>query len=216
MTQLHYIAVEGPIGVGKSTLARRLAEALGFSLLLELPEENPFLPAFYEDPARHALAVQLFFLLQRVRQMEGLRQADLFRPGIVSDFMWEKDRLFAALNLGEEELSLYNQLHDTLKPRAAAPDLVVYLRAGVGFLQGRIRRRGVVHEQAISGSYLQDLVNAYDRFFDHYQVSPVLRIDAESHDFEHHPQDFAALLQRIHSAGARAPRPATGNGFLNG
>ncbi|MEK8090340.1 deoxynucleoside kinase [Thermithiobacillus plumbiphilus] len=204
MTQLRYIAVEGPIGVGKSTLARRLAEALGFSLLLELPEENPFLPAFYEEPARHALAVQLFFLLQRARQMEGLRQADLFRPGIVADFMWDKDRLFAALNLGEEEFSLYNQVHEALKPPVTTPDLIIYLRAGVGFLQGRIRRRGIVHEQAISGNYLQALVNGYDRLFDHYQASPVLRIDAESHDFEHHPQDFAALLQRIRSAGASA------------
>lgn len=200
--QCRFIAVEGPIGVGKSTLARRLADALGYSLLLELPEENPFLPAFYEDPARHGLAVQLFFLLQRARQMEELRQADLFRPGIVSDFMWDKDRLFAGMNLGDEEFSLYNQVHDALRSRAASPDLVVYLRASVGFLQSRIRRRGIDHEQRISASYLQRLVSGYDRFFDQYQASPVMRIDAEHHDFEHQPQDFAALLQRIRSAGA--------------
>lgn len=197
LTAFSYIVVEGPIGVGKSTLAHLLAEALGFTPLLELPEENPFLPAFYENPERHALAVQLFFLLQRARQMEILRQADLFRPGIVADFMWEKDRLFAALNLGEEEFSLYNQLHDSLRPRAVKPDLVIYLRAGVEFLQSRIRQRGIPHEQEIRGKYLRDLLNGYDRFFEHYRAAPVLTIDAESRDFEYHPRDLADLLQRM-------------------
>lgn len=197
MTEFHYIAVEGPIGVGKSTLARRLAQALGFDLLLELPEENPFLPAFYENPERHALAAQLFFLLQRARQMETLRQTDLFRPGIVADFMWEKDQLFASLNLGEDEFSLYRQVHDSLRPRAVAPDLVIYLRASVEFLQSRIRLRGIPHEQAISGEYLQNLLNDYERLFEHYQAAPVLTIDAESRDFEHQPEDFTDLLQRM-------------------
>jgi len=149
-----YIVIEGPIGVGKTTLARRLADSFGTELLLEGPDENPFLPRFYEDPAGTALPTQLFFLFQRARQVQSLRQGDMFRPVRIADFLIEKDRLFAELNLGEDELDLYHQVYEQLTLDAPAPDLVIYLQAPVDALMARIRRRGVDYEQGIDEGYL--------------------------------------------------------------
>ncbi|MEW6611132.1 MAG: deoxynucleoside kinase [Pseudomonadota bacterium] len=203
LTDARYIVVEGPIGAGKSTLARRLGEALGASLLLEQAEENPFLPGFYEDPARHALSTQLFFLLQRARQLEGLRQGDLFQPRTVADFMWEKDRLFAAQTLSADELALYDQVHRALSTSAPTPDLVIYLQAPVELLLNRIRRRGIAYEQHIGSDYLQELVAAYNHFFHQYDASPLLIVNAEHMDFLNSADDLALLLARFRDVRGR-------------
>lgn len=194
---LRHLVVEGPIGVGKTSLARRLAESLGSDILLEDADANPFLPQFYQDPARAALPTQIFFLLQRVRQMQQLRQADLFAPVRVADFLLEKDRLFAELTLTEEELKLYDRLWRELAPEAPAPDLVVYLQAPVPVLRARIARRGLEHEQRMSDSYLERLSEAYVRFFHYYSAAPLLIVNAADMDFVNDEQAYRLLLDRI-------------------
>lgn len=193
-----YIVVEGPVGVGKTTLARRLARSLDSDLLLETPAENPFLPHFYEQPRQYALPTQLFFLFQRTRQIQSLQQADLFAPVRISDFLLEKDRLFAELTLTPEELNLYNQVHQHLAVEAPTPDLVIYLQAPAPVLLQRIARRGVAFERRISEDYLHRLVEAYVRFFHHYDAAPLLIVNATEIDPANDEADYAALLQRVH------------------
>ncbi|HHJ11902.1 MAG TPA: deoxynucleoside kinase [Chromatiales bacterium] len=194
---LRYLVIEGPIGVGKTSLARRLAEDLGGELLLEQPEENPFLERFYSDPHGAALPVQLHFLLQRARQMRELQQADLFRPLRVADFLFHKDRLFAGVTLDEEELALYEQVHAGLGLVPPVPDLVVYLQAPIEVLVERIRRRDRRFERYIDTGYLQRLCEAYTDFFHHYDEAPLLIVNATEIDFVANPSDYRNLLARI-------------------
>lgn len=191
--------VEGPIGVGKTSLARRLADSLGSELLLEQAEENPFLERFYHDPRAAALPAQLFFLLQRAEELRGLRQADLFQPRLVADYLFEKDRVFAELNLDEPEFQLYDKVYQQLAPEVPTPDLVIYLQAPVDVLQRRIAQRGIVYEQRISADYLSRLSEAYIRFFYHYDHSPLLIVNTSDINPVESERDYRMLLERIQS-----------------
>ena len=197
LSKYRYIVVEGPIGVGKTSLARRRYERLGSRALLEQPEQNPFLPRFYQDMPRYALQTQLFFLFQRINQMSELAQPDLFERVTVSDFLIEKDPLFARLTLSSEELHLYQRIFDTLKPQAPSPDLVVYLQAQPQTLYERVRRRGVGYERPISEDYLALLADSYSRFFYHYSGSPVLVVNSERLNFVKQERDLDLLLERM-------------------
>ncbi len=197
-----YIVVEGPIGVGKTTLTRRLARSLGSELLLELPAENPFLERFYGAPRQYALPTQLFFLFQRVRQLEQLHQEDMFRPAWISDFFLEKDLLFAELNLDDDELALYRQVYGSLSPNVPVPDLVVFLQAPVGVLIDRIRRRGIAFEQHVSYDYLEQLVDSYASFFLRYNSAPLLMVNAEKINFADNDRDYDLLLAYIRKTRA--------------
>jgi len=193
-----YIAVEGPIGVGKTTLAELLAEHLGAELVREQPEDNPFLGAFYKDPRRHAMSTQLFFLLQRYQQQGELAQGNLFaRGGLVADYLFAKDRLFAALTLSNDELALYQRIYDMLRPRVATPDLVIYLKATTPVLLERIRRRGRAVEKPIRAEYLDEVVRTYSEFFYRYDEGPVLIVDASELDFVSNGQHRDELLEVI-------------------
>ena len=199
MSQDHprYIVVEGPIGVGKTSLARRLADSFETELLLEEAEENPFLERFYRDPRSGALAAQLFFLFQRVRQMQAMRQADLFQPVRVADFLMEKDRLFAEITLDADELKLYEQVYYHLAVDAPVPDLVIYLQAPEEVLLKRIARRGIRYERKIDADYLRRLSEAYARMFLDYEASPVLIVNATHIDLIDNEKDYQALLEQI-------------------
>lgn len=192
-----YIVVEGPIGVGKTSLARRLAATFETELLLEGADENPFLERFYRNPRETALPTQLYFLFQRARQMQALRQGDIFRPVRVADFLMEKDRLFAGLTLDDEELKLYEQVYAQMTLDAPTPDLVIYLQAPVEILRARIRARGIAHEQIMDQAYLEKVVDAYARLFHYYDAAPLLIVNASSIDPLHNEEDYAALLERI-------------------
>jgi deoxyadenosine/deoxycytidine kinase len=192
-----YIVVEGPIGAGKTSLARLLAERSGSVALLEDPDVNPFLPGFYQDSARYALPTQLFFLFQRVNQVRDLSQADMFKRTTVADFILDKDPLFARLTLNDDELRLYQQIYAQLKPQAATPDLVIYLQASTETLIERVKRRGVSYERMISEEYLLRLAESYARFFYQYDAAPVLIINSENLNFVDSAGDFDLLLQRI-------------------
>ncbi len=192
-----YIVVEGPIGAGKTSLARLLAEKSGSTPLLEDPGANPFLPGFYQDNARYALPTQLFFLFQRANQVRDLTQADLFKRATVADFILDKDPLFARLTLNDDELNLYQQIYAQLKPQAAVPDLVIYLQASTETLIERVKRRAVSYERAISEDYLLRLAESYARFFYQYDASPVLIVNSEHLNFVDTPADLDLLLQRI-------------------
>jgi deoxyguanosine kinase len=192
-----YIVVEGPIGAGKTSLARMLAEKSGSTPLLEDPGANPFLPGFYEDNARYALPTQLFFLFQRMQQVRDLSQADLFRRATVADFILDKDPLFARLTLNDDELNLYQQIYTQMKPQAAVPDLVIYLQASTETLIERVKRRAISYERAISEDYLLRLAESYARFFYQYDAAPVLIVNSEHLNFVDTPADFDLLLQRI-------------------
>ena len=194
-----YIVVEGPIGVGKTTLAKRLAASLGGEALLEAPEENPFLPRFYEDPRTTALATQLFFLLQRVRQLEHIRQSDMFAPVRIGDFMIEKDRLFAELTLDPDELALYRRVHERVVRETAAPDLVIYLQAPVDVLLRRIEARGISYEDWMDPRYLDRVASAYTRFFHHYEDAPLVIVNAAEIDFAHGNDDYDLLFDMLRS-----------------
>jgi deoxyguanosine kinase len=199
-----YIVVEGPIGAGKTSLARLLAERSGSAELLEDPAANPFLPGFYQDPARYALPTQLFFLFQRLNHVRELSQADFFRRATIADFMLDKDPLFARLTLNDDELRLYQQIYAQLKPQAATPDLVIYLQASTETLIERVRRRGLSYERTLSEDYLLRLAESYARFFYQYDAAPVLIVNSENLNFVDSPRDFDLLLERINAMrGAR-------------
>lgn len=199
-----YIVVEGPIGVGKTSLTRRLAEHSGATALLEKPEENPFLTHFYQDPARHALPTQLFFLFQRINEVRDLVQMDLFRTSSVADYLFDKDALFARLNLSDDEFALYQNIYRNLAPQAPPPDLVIYLQASPEALIERVRRRAIAYERQIADSYLIRLSQAYSDFFYHYDAAPVLIVNSENLNFVDNDEDFSLLLQRIEGMrGAR-------------
>lgn len=192
-----YIVVEGPIGVGKTSLSKRLAESLNGELLLEGAEENPFLERFYQNPRDGALPTQLFFLFQRARQMQELRQSDLFAPLQVADFLMQKDRLFAQLTLDDDELRLYDQVYGSMTVGVPSPDLVVYLQAPAEVLMERVQKRGRKPEQTIEMAYLQDLVEAYTRFFHYYTETPLLIVNATEIDLVANDSDYEILLERI-------------------
>lgn len=203
MDRLRYVVVEGPIGAGKTTLARRLAASLGAELLLEQPEENPFLARFYQDMARYALPTQLFFLFQRSRQLEPLAQLDMFSRATVSDFLLDKDPLFARITLGGDELALYERIYESLRPRAPVPDLVVYLQARPDVLLERVKKRAAAFERGISDEYLAVLAESYARFFHHYGAAPVLTVNCENLNFVDREADFALLLSRMRGMKSR-------------
>ena len=194
-----YIVVEGPIGVGKTSLARRLAASFETDLLLEGAEENPFLERFYQDPRSGALPAQLFFLFQRARQLADMRQADLFQPVRVADFLMEKDRLFAELTLDAEELKLYEQVYRHLRVEAPVPDLVIYLQAPEEVLLKRIARRGIRYERRIDAHFLRRLSDAYARLFLDYEASPLLIVNAANIDLVNNETDYQALIEQIHT-----------------
>jgi deoxyadenosine/deoxycytidine kinase len=197
LDKYRYIAVEGPIGVGKTSLARRLADHSRASLMLEKPEENPFLEKFYADPARHALQTQLFFLFQRIGEVSQLAQMDLFQNRTVADYLFDKDALFARLNLNDDEFALYQNIYRNLAPQAPAPDLVIYLQASPERLYERVRRRAVDYERQIADSYLMRLAQGYSDFFYHYDAAPLLVVNSENMNFVDNDEDFELLLQRI-------------------
>jgi deoxyguanosine kinase len=191
------IVIEGPIGVGKTSLARRLARSFGSELILEQADENPFLERFYRNPRAAALQAQLFFLFQRTRQLEDIRQHDLFDTVRVADYLIEKDRLFARLTLDDEEYALYDQIYSRLAVDAPVPDLVIYLQAPVDILLERIERRGIRYEQHMDRAYLEKLQEAYARFFHEYAASPLLIVNAAQADFVANEQDYAQLLEQV-------------------
>lgn len=192
-----FIVVEGPIGVGKTSLARRLARSFGSELILEQAEDNPFLERFYKNPRSAALQTQLFFLFQRTRQLEDIRQHDLFDTVRVADYLLEKDRLFARLTLDEEELALYEQIYTRLAIDAPPPDLVVYLQAPIDVLLERIGRRGIRYEQQIDRAYLEKLQEAYARFFHGYDAAPLLIVNAAQADFVSNDRDYEQLFEQL-------------------
>lgn len=196
-TGFRHIAVEGPIGVGKTTLATRLARSYSAALLLEAPDDNPFLPGFYRNPAAQALPTQLFFLLQRVRQMEGLRQDDLFDSLRIADFLVDKDRLFAELTLDADEFRLYDEIYDRLLGDAPKPDLVIYLQAPVPVLRQRIAQRGISYEEPMDEAYLEQVTAAYQRFFRFYDDAPLVIINAAELDLANGDRDYDELLSQL-------------------
>jgi deoxyguanosine kinase len=204
LSRYRYIVVEGPIGVGKSSLATRLAEHLGVDTLMENAADNPFLPRFYQDPKRYALATQLHFLFDRARQVKNLAQGDLFRKAIVSDFLLDKDMLFARLNLDDDEFALYEKVFADLRLQAPEPDLVVYLQAPADVLQERVKRRGIDFEQGMKGDYLRRLAESYSEFFHRYDAAPILMVNSENLNFVDQQGDFDLLLERM--AKMRGPR----------
>ena len=198
-----HIVVEGPIGVGKTSLAKKLAGRMAAELLLEQPMDNPFLARFYEDMARFALPTQLFFLFQRAKQLEPLAQTDMFSHVTVADFLLDKDPLFARITLSGDELALYDRIYETLKPQAPQPDLVIYLKAQPDTLIERVRRRGVAFERQVSEEYLALLAETYTRFFYHYADAPVLIVNSEHMNFAERESDLDLLMHRIATMRSR-------------
>jgi len=192
-----FVVVEGPIGVGKTSLVQLLAPRLGAATLLESPEENPFLVPFYRDMRRHAFQAQMFFLLHRYRQQQELTQFDLFRQTLICDYLFAKDKIFAYLTLDEHELALYEKIHDLLQVRVPKPDLVVYLQAATEVLQQRIALRGKPFERDMERQYLEDLNSAYNHFFFHYNASPLLVVNTNDLDFVNRKQDLEDLVKQI-------------------
>ena len=196
-SQLRYIAVEGPIGVGKTSLVKKLADSFGSELLLEKAEDNPFIARFYENPRQYALSTQLSFLLQRAQQVQSFRQIDLFQNSHIADFMIDKDRLFAELTLTNDELKLYQQIYQHMTIDAPQPDLVIYLQAPIDILRGRITNRGIDYEQKIKDDYLTRLCELYTRFFYDYDEGALLTVNTQSIDLINNQQDYQALLDEI-------------------
>jgi len=192
-----HIVVDGPIGVGKTTFARALAERLGARLVLEEVDENPFLAKFYRDRAAFAFQTQLFFLLSRYRQQQSMRQEDLFRRNTVSDYVFQKDRIFAHLNLGADELALYEKIYGLLDPRIPPPDLVVYLQARTEVLLERIRTRARDYERPITTAYLEQVSRAYADFFFHWDKSPKLVVNTSDIDIVDNEEDLEDLIAAV-------------------
>ncbi|MEQ8407061.1 MAG: deoxynucleoside kinase [Gammaproteobacteria bacterium] len=192
-----YIAVEGPIGVGKTSLTRRLAETFNYDLLLEKAEDNPFLERFYQDPRRHALSTQLFFLFQRTQQLQELRQEDMFEPVRVADFLIDKDRLFAQQNLDQDEYELYLNVYKHLTIDAPIPDLVIYLQSPIEVLLERIQKRGIAAEQLIERDYLENLNSAYTEFFHYYSDTKLLIVNNAEIDLLGNEDDYQQLVDYI-------------------
>jgi deoxyadenosine/deoxycytidine kinase len=201
--RFRYLVIEGPIGAGKTSLARRLAARLGSDLMLEEPAENPFLARFYEDMARYALPTQLFFLFQRARLIEPLAQPDMFGRPVIADFLLDKDPLFAHLTLSADELALYQKIYEALRPRAPAPDLVVYLQAQPATLVERVRRRARGYERSVSEQYLGVLAESYARFFHHYNGAPLLIVNSDNLNFVERERDFELLVARLRAMRGR-------------
>jgi len=192
-----HIVVDGPIGVGKTSLVDLLSERLGARKLLEVAEDNPFLPTFYKDPRRYAFQTQLWFLLNRFRQQQELGQFDLFRQTLVADYLFAKDKIFAYLTLEDHELALYERVHALLQVRVPTPDLVIFLQATTDALQQRIAIRGKGYEREIGRKYLDDLNAAYTHFFFHYTASPLLVVNTSDIDFVNRREDFEDLIEKI-------------------
>jgi len=206
-----YIAVDGPIGVGKTTLVHLLAERLGARVVLELAEQNPFLADFYREPGRYAFQVQLFFLLSRYRQQEELRQLDIFRAATVADYLFAKDRLFARVNLEPDELALYERVYELLRPRILRPDLVVLLHARPDILWKRVQRRGAEYEAGIGEGYLRRIADAYRDYYFRYDETPLLVVDTSDIDFVESAadrEDLLSVIERTRSGITHyVPRP---------
>jgi deoxyguanosine kinase len=196
-SEIRHVAIEGVIGAGKTTLAQMLSQRLGARLVLEQFEQNPFLPKFYEDPEHYAFQTQMFFLLSRYRQQQELFQADLFHSHIVTDYIFEKDKIFAYLTLQDEELKLYESLLTTIDKNIPQPDLVVYLQSSVDRLMTNIKRRSRKMEEHMSVEYIKELNEAYNHFFFRYKTTPLLIVKATDLDFVNKPEDFEELLEQI-------------------
>lgn len=197
MLENRYIVIEGPIGVGKTSLCHLLEKEFSGRLVLEEVEENPFLAEFYKDRQRVALQTQLFFLLSRYRQQQEILQPNLFRQAAISDYLFAKDRIFAYLNLDDNELTLYNQIYDLLEPNVPKPDLVIYLQASTDILMHRINLRGKEYEREMSREYLNDLNEAYNHFFFNYDSTPLLVINTTDIDFVESRKELTDLVIRI-------------------
>lgn len=208
MRNLYYVAIEGPIGVGKTSLAKLLSDRLGARLIMEGFDENPFLSDFYEEPERYAFQTQLFFLLQRYQQQQELRQVDMFHNLLIADYMFVKDRLFASLNLGEKEMSLYDTVANLLEKNVINPDLVIYLQADTDTLMRNIARRGRDMEKNISEEYIDALNQLYTEYFFRYQDTPLVIINTNNIDFVHNEQDLDEVINYIR-------QPVTGTKFFN-
>lgn len=195
--QFDFIAIEGVIGAGKTTLARLLAERNNTRLVLEQFEENPFLPKFYEDRNRYAFQTQLAFLASRFKQQQNMTNRDLFDGGIISDYIFEKDRIFARLNLDDDELALYDNIYSIMTGISARPDLVIYLQSRVDRLMNNVQKRGRDYEKHITTDYLQELSDAYNQFFHHYDKAPLMIINASEIDFVNNPDHLAYIEEQI-------------------
>ena len=192
-----YIAVEGPIGVGKTTLTKRLADTFNYELLLEKSEDNPFLERFYQDRKGTALPTQLYFLFQRIRQLEALRQGELFQRVRISDFIIEKDPLFARVNLDDDEYRLYQTVYDSVMVDLPKPDLVVYLQAPTETLHSRVKRRGRASEEGMDADYLERINQAYTQFFYHYNATPLLIVNTAQINLADNLEDYQNLVRQI-------------------
>jgi deoxyguanosine kinase len=195
--RFRHIVIEGPIGVGKTTLTKKIATLFNAQTMLEDPKANPFLERFYKDGPRYALPTQLFFLFQRINQLRDLSQRDMFAENVVGDFLLDKDPLFARLTLADDELKLYNQIFESLKPQAPTPDLVVYLQADPDTLINRVKKRGIEMEEHMSDHYLRALADNYSRFFHHYDQAPILIINTQHLNPVDNDEDFALLLKQL-------------------
>ena len=208
MRNLYYVAIEGTIGVGKTSLAKLISERLGAKLVLEEFQDNPFLADFYEDPERHAFQTQLWFLLQRFQQQQDLRQIDMFQNLVITDYMFVKDRLFASLNLNEKEMSLYDSVANMMERNVIGPDLVIFLQADTETLMRNISRRGRVFEKNMSEDYIDALNQVYNEYFFRYQDTPLVIINTNNIDFVNNKVDLDEVINYIR-------QPATGTKFFN-